>query len=118
MAAYYPLINMNNFYRTGNQSGTSTGVLPNVCNAFDTFFEVQAASTWASQFCSAPLSRCQEMTLCNPLTGRDCSATRETLDATNYNYKTTTDSVIVGVKQAYLLYLGLRGPCESTEKIP
>ena len=28
MAAYYPLINMNNFYRSGNQSGTSTGDNP------------------------------------------------------------------------------------------
>ena len=33
---------------------------------------------------------------------------RDTLDATGFNYKTTADGVILGVKQAYFTYLGLR----------
>jgi outer membrane protein TolC len=35
-------------------------------------------------------------------------AARETLDATSYNYKTTVDSVVLGVKQAYYAYLQAR----------
>jgi outer membrane protein len=35
-------------------------------------------------------------------------AARETLDATGFNYKTTLDGVILGVKQAYYFYLGAK----------
>ncbi len=90
MAAYYPLINMNNFYRTGNQSGTSTGVTP---NAFDTFFSAGSVNLVLYNF--------------GKREGNVQSA-RDTLDATNFNYKTTVDGVIFGVKQSYFTYLGLR----------
>ncbi|HXV84811.1 MAG TPA: TolC family protein [Candidatus Binatia bacterium] len=91
MAAYYPTVNMNNFYRTGTQvgggpAGTSTG-------AFDTYLSQTNVA----------------MTLYNfgKREGNVQSA-RDTLDATNFNYKTTADGIVLGVKQAYFTYLGLR----------
>src|SRR5262249_16780247 len=90
MATYYPLINMNNFYRTGTQSGTTTGVTP---NPFDTFFSAGSLNLVLYNF--------------GKREGNVQSA-RDTLDATGFNYKTSTDSVILGVKQAYFTYLGLR----------
>src|SRR5918996_1598871 len=90
MAAYYPTISMNNFYQTSTQSGTTTGVSD---DAIDTF-----------------LSRATfNMTLYN-FGKREgtVQAARETLDATGYNYKTTVDSVVFGVKQAYYAYLQAR----------
>src|SRR5215510_11915199 len=90
MAAYYPLINMNSFYRTGTQSGTTTGVTP---NGFDTFFSASTLNLVLYNF--------------GKREGNVQSA-RDTLDATNFNYKTTADIVIVNVKQAYFTYLGLR----------
>ena len=90
MAAYYPTISMNNFYQTSTQSGTTTGVSD---DANDTF-----------------LSRASfNMTLYN-FGKREgtVQAARETLDATGYNYKTTVDSVVFGVKQAYYAYLQAR----------
>ena len=41
---------------------------------------------------------------------------RDTLDATNFNYKTTVDSVILGVKQSYFTYLGLRAIVKVREE--
>ncbi len=90
MAAYYPLINMNNFYRTGNQAGTTTGVAP---NAFDTFLSQATFNLVLYNFGKRE---------------GNVESARDTLDATNFNYKTTVDSVILGVKQAYFTYLGLR----------
>jgi outer membrane protein TolC len=90
MAAYYPLINMNSFYRTGTQSGTTTGVTP---NGFDTFFSASTLNLVLYNF--------------GKREGNVQSA-RDTLDATNFNYKTTVDGVILGVKQSYFTYLGLR----------
>src|SRR5262245_59283124 len=90
MAAYYPLINMTNLYRTGNQSGTTTGATP---NAFDTFFSGGSLNLVLYNF--------------GKREGNVQSA-RDTLDATGFNYKTTVDGVILGVKQAYFTYLGLR----------
>lgn len=90
MAAYYPTISMSNFYQTSTQSGTTTGVSD---DANDTF-----------------LSRASfNMTLYN-FGKREgtVQAARETLDATGYNYKTTVDSVVFGVKQAYYAYLQAR----------
>ena len=90
MAAYYPTISMSNFYQTSTQSGTTTGVTD---GANDTF-----------------LSRASfNMTLYN-FGKREgtVQAARETLDATGYNYKTTVDSVVFGVKQAYYAYLQAR----------
>jgi outer membrane protein TolC len=90
MSAYYPSISMTNFYQTGNQAGTSVGVTP---NAFETYLARTAVN----------------MTLYNfgKREGNVQSA-RDTLDATNFNYKTTVDGVVLGVKQAYFTYLGLR----------
>jgi outer membrane protein TolC len=90
MAAYYPLINMNNFYRTGTQSGTTTGVTP---NGFDTFFSAGSLNLVLYNF--------------GKREGNVQSA-RDTLDATGFNYKTTVDGVVLGVKQSYFTYLGLR----------
>src|SRR5262252_1430627 len=80
MAAYYPLINMNSFYRTGTQSGTTTGVNP---TGFDTFFGAGTLNLVLYNF--------------GKREGNVQSA-RDTLDATNFNYKTTADIVIVNVK--------------------
>ena len=41
---------------------------------------------------------------------------QDTLDATNFNYKTTVDSVILLVKQSYFTYLGLQGLGESRRR--
>jgi outer membrane protein TolC len=89
MAAYYPTINMNNFYQTGTQTAGSptTG---------------RAQDRYQSQVSLA-------MTLYN--FGRreaTVQAAQDTLDATSFNYKTTVDNVILGVKQSYFTYLGLR----------
>ncbi len=88
MAAYYPTFVMNNQYRTGNEVGNTTGDSQIM---FDTFFSQTAMNMILYNFGK------REGTV---------QAARDTLDATNYNYKTTIDSVIVGVKQAYYLYLG------------
>jgi outer membrane protein len=90
MAAYYPTVSFTSFYQTGNQAGTSTGVAP---NAFETYL----ARTGVN------------MTLYNfgKREGNVQSA-RDTLDATNFNYKTTVDGIVLGVKQSYFTYLGLR----------
>ena len=90
MSAYYPTIAMTNFYQTGNQAGNTVGVTP---NAFETYLARTAVN----------------MTLYNfgKREGNVQSA-RDTLDATNFNYKTTVDGVVLQVKQAYFSYLGLR----------
>jgi outer membrane protein TolC len=43
-------------------------------------------------------------------------AARETLNAIDYNYKTTVDSVILGVKQAYYVYLGAKAIVKVREE--
>jgi outer membrane protein len=90
MAAYYPQINMTNGFQSGNQVGSTTGVA-------DRSFETYLIRTGVN------------MTLYNfgKREGNVQSA-RDTLDATGFNYKTTADGVILGVKQAYFTYLGLR----------
>ena len=90
MAAYYPLINMTNGFQTGSQTGSTTGVA-------NTSFETYLVRAGVN------------MTLYNfgKREGNVQSA-RDTLDATNFNYKTTVDGVILGVKQSYFTYLGLR----------
>jgi outer membrane protein len=98
MAAYYPLINMNNFYRTGSQAGATTGVSP---NAFDTFLSQTSLNLVLYNF--------------GKREGNVQSA-RDTLDATNFNYKTTADGVILGVKQSYFTYLGLRAIVKVREE--
>ena len=90
VAAYYPTISMTNFYQTGNQAGTTTGVSP---NAFETYLARTAVNMTLYNFGK------REGTV---------QSARDTLDATNFNYKTTVDGVILGVKQAYFAYLGFR----------
>jgi outer membrane protein len=90
MAAYYPTIVMSNFYRTSTEVGNTTGVSQ---NGFDTFFSQAAMNMTLYNFGK------REGTV---------QAARETLDATNYNYKTSVDSVILGVKQSYYFYLGAK----------
>ncbi len=86
MAAYYPTINFNNRYQT-SQSSTSGGA----DRANDTF------SSQASF----------NMTLYN--FGKregNVQAARDTLDATRQDYATTTQDIVLAIKQAYYVYLG------------
>jgi outer membrane protein TolC len=98
MAAYYPQINMTNGFQTGTQAGSTTGVT-------DRSFETYLIRTGLN------------MTLYNfgKREGNVQSA-RDTLDATNFNYKTTVDGVILGVKQAYFAYLGFRALVKVQEE--
>src|SRR5690242_14755435 len=82
MAAYYPTISFNNSYRTGNSNGASDSG----SKGFDTVSSTANAS----------------MTLYNfgKREGLVQSA-RDTLDATQYSYNTTTNNVVLAVKQAY-----------------
>ena len=89
MAAYYPTITSSERYQTGTQSGSSN-VAPNGSD----FYTGGAAVN---------------MTLYN--FGKregNVQAARETLNASLFNYKTTLDSVILGVKQSYYAYLQAR----------
>jgi outer membrane protein len=97
MAAYYPTLNFNNVYRTSTQSGT-TETSP---QAFDFFSSVANVN----------------MTLYN-FGKREgaVQAARDTLDATEFNYKTTVDSVVLGVKQAYYAYLQARAIVQVREE--
>jgi outer membrane protein len=87
MAAYYPNINMSNFYRTGTETGNTTGVAQ---TAFDTVLSQTNLNMILYNF--------------GKREGNVQSA-RETVAATAFNYKTTVDSVILGVKLAYYSYL-------------
>jgi outer membrane protein TolC len=89
MAAYYPTMNLSNFYQTGTQT---TGA-PTTDRSFERY---------QSQVNLA-------MTLYN-FGKREATvqSARDTLDATGFNYKTTVDGIILGVKQAYYFYLGAK----------
>ncbi|MBI4526682.1 MAG: TolC family protein [Deltaproteobacteria bacterium] len=89
LGAYYPTISFNNQYRTSTASGT-TGVSP------------EASESYSSQATF-------NLTLYNfgKREGAVQSA-RETLDATRYNFTTAIDDTVVGVKQAYYLYLAAK----------
>ena len=89
MSAYYPTINLNNSYQTGTQTAGS----PTTNRAADRY---QSQANFA-------------MTLYN-FGKREATvqSARDTLDATGFNYKTTVDGIILGVKQAYYLYLGAK----------
>jgi outer membrane protein len=89
MAAYYPTVSMTNFYQTSTQVGATTGV----SDANDTFLSRTGVNMTLYNFGK------REGTV---------QAARETLDATGFNYKTTLDGVILGVKQAYYFYLGAK----------
>ena len=98
MAAYYPLVNMTNGFQTGTQAGSNVGVA-------DRSFETYIIRTGVN------------MILYNfgKREGNVQSA-RDTLDATNFNYKTTVDGVIFFVKQSYFTYLGLRAIVKVREE--
>ena len=86
MSAYYPTISMTNLYRSGTASGT-TGVSPTGVD----FFQSQASFN---------------MTLYN--FGKregNVQAARETLDATREDYASTSQDVVLAIKQAYYTYL-------------
>jgi outer membrane protein len=87
MAAYYPSISMSNFYRTGTETGNTTGVAG---VGFDTILSQTNLNMILYNF--------------GKREGNVQSA-RETVSATAFNYKTTVDSVILGVKLAYYSYL-------------
>lgn len=86
MSAYYPTISLTNLYRSGTASGT-TGVSPTGVD----FFQSQASFN---------------MTLYN--FGKregNVQAARETLDATREDYASTSQDVVLAIKQAYYTYL-------------
>jgi outer membrane protein len=87
MSAYYPTINFNNSYRTTNSSGSSGT-------------SSSATDTYTSQ---ANLN----LTLYN-FGKREgtVQAARETVDATREDFSTTTQDIVLSVKQAYYTYLG------------
>jgi outer membrane protein len=87
MAAYYPTVINNNFYRTGTEAQTA------------------GVTTYGSDSIVANIAL--NLTLYN-FGKREgaVQAARDTLSATDFNYKTTIDGVILGVKQAYYVYLG------------
>lgn len=86
LAAYYPTLKLNNFYRTSTASGTTTTTQ----EAFDFF------SSLASF----------DMTLYNfgKREGTVQSA-RESLEATQYDLRASVNDVVLAVKQAYYGYL-------------
>jgi len=88
-SAYYPTIGMTNQYRSGTESGT-TATSPNGVD----FFNSQLTFNMILYNFGKREGAVQ--------------AARETLSATDYNYKTTVDAVVLGVKQAYYFYLGAR----------
>ncbi|HSF58645.1 MAG TPA: TolC family protein, partial [Candidatus Binatia bacterium] len=90
MAAYYPTIAMNNFYQTSTQVGSNVGVSN---RAFDTVSSRTGVNMTLYNFGK------REGTV---------QAARDTLDVTGFNYKTTVDGVILGVKQSYYFYLGAK----------
>jgi len=86
MSAYYPTISLNNRYVT-SQSSTSGG-------------NDHAADSLSSQASF-------NMTLYN--FGKregNVQAARETLNATKEDYSTTTQDIVLSIKQAYYVYLG------------
>ena len=85
-AAYYPTLSLNNTYRTGTQSGT-TGV-----------------SAAGSDFYQSNLAT--NLTLYN--FGKregNVQAARETVDASKQDFATTSQDIVLAIKQAYYNYL-------------
>jgi outer membrane protein len=96
MAAYYPTISLSNQYRT-TQSSTNGGA-----NDASESYSSQASFNFILYNFGKREGAVQ--------------AARETLNATDYNYKTTVDSVILGVKQAYYVYLGAKAIVKVREE--
>src|ERR1700757_2613760 len=82
MAAYYPTVNFNNFYRTSNTISTAL----NASKGFDTVGSTANVT----------------MTLYN-FGKREGSvqSARDTLQATQYAYNVTSNNIVLAVKQAY-----------------
>ena len=99
MAAYYPTIVVNNFYRTGNELNSTSSVSTN--GAFDTYSNTSSLNMTLYNFGK------REGTV---------QAARETLDATGFNYDTTVSNVILSVKQAYYAYLGFKAILKVNEE--
>jgi TolC family type I secretion outer membrane protein len=97
MAAYYPTITLNNTYRSTLQTGTTS----TSGTAVD-FFSSQVNASWILYNFGKREGAVQ--------------AARETLNATDYNYKTTVDDVILGVKLAYYVYLGAKAIVKVREE--
>ncbi|MBI1996444.1 MAG: TolC family protein [Deltaproteobacteria bacterium] len=97
MAAYYPTITLNNTYRSTLQTGTTS-----TSSAAIDFFSSQANTSWILYNFGKREGAVQ--------------AARETLNATDYNYKTTVDSVILDVKLAYYVYLGAKAIVKVREE--
>ena len=87
MSAYYPAINFNNSYRTTNSSGTSG----TSSSAIDTYTSQANLNLTLYNFGK------REGTV---------QAARETVDATREDFSTTTQDIVLSVKQAYYTYLG------------
>jgi outer membrane protein len=86
MGAYYPTVSVSNVYRTGTQSGTTGYSLTGV-----DFYQSNVAFN---------------MTLYN--FGKregNVQAARETVDASKQDYDTTTQDIVLAIKQAYYSYL-------------
>jgi outer membrane protein len=85
-AAYYPTISLNSQYQRSNQSGgTGVSQVPN------DFVQISPAFNFVLYNFGKREGAVQ--------------SARETLSATQYNLKTTADTVVLGVKQAYYSYL-------------
>ncbi len=87
VAAYYPTISATDQYRTTTETGT-TGI----------------SSTGGFDFLNSQLTFNMIVYNFGKREGA-VQAARETLSATDYNYKTAVDAVVLGVKQAYYAYL-------------
>ena len=87
MSAYYPTINFNNSYRTTNASGTSG----TSSSAIDTYVSQANLNLTLYNFGK------REGTV---------QAARETVDATREDFSSTTQDIVLNVKQAYYTYLG------------
>lgn len=88
MSAYYPTVSLNNRYQT-SQSSTSGGA-------------DEASESYSSQASF-------NMTLYN--FGKregNVQAARDTLNATKQDYATTTQDIVLAIKQAYYVYLGVQ----------
>jgi len=97
MAAYYPSLSITDRYQTGTQSGGS-----NVTEFGSEFYSAQVTTSFILYNFGKREGAVQ--------------AARETLNATGYNYKTTVDAVILGVKQAYYIYLGAKALVQVREE--
>ena len=88
MAAYYPTISVNNFYRTGTEVNTTSSI--SLKGAFDTYSSQANLNMMLYNFGKRE---------------GNVQAARETLEATAFNYSTTVNNTVLSVKQAYYGYL-------------